>query len=66
MPVPSGFNGGATFRNCYHESLHNSMPRVAVNYANCLFCGREMLRDSVSSVCSRTICRAVRIALQRH
>jgi hypothetical protein len=57
--------GASTFEDSYHETLHNSAPRQAVNYAKCVLCGGEMLRDSVSSLCSRTLCRAVRMILQQ-
>jgi hypothetical protein len=55
----------STFEDTYHETLHDSAPRVAVNYATCVLCGGEMLRDSVSRVCSRELCKAVRIAKQK-
>ena len=56
---------GTTFEDCYHETLHQSAPRVAVNYTRCVLCGGEMLRDSASRVCSRPLCRAVRVVLQK-
>jgi cytochrome c-type biogenesis protein CcmH/NrfF len=61
-----GFQGGAVFENCFHETLHHSQPRSAVNYARCILCQGEMLRDSMSRICSRPLCRAVRIKMQKN
>ena len=68
MPIPIshvGFSGASVFHNCYHESVHRSQPRVAVNYARCMLCQGEMLRDSMSRICSRPLCKAVRIKMQK-
>lgn len=56
---------GTTFEDCYHDYMHSSAPRLAVNYATCLLCGGEMLRDSASNICSRSLCKAVRVMLQK-
>jgi cytochrome c-type biogenesis protein CcmH/NrfF len=60
-----GFSGGSVFERCYHETLHHSHPRSAVNYTRCMLCQGEMLRDSMSQICSRPLCRAVRIKMQK-
>lgn len=64
MATCLGRRGASSFEDCYHETVHDSVPRVAVNYAKCLLCGGDMLRDSASRVCSRALCKAVRMALQ--
>jgi cytochrome c-type biogenesis protein CcmH/NrfF len=68
MPIPIshvGFSGAFVFHNCYHESVHRSQPRVAVNYVRCMLCHGEMLRDSMSRICSRPLCKSVRIKMQK-
>lgn len=68
MPIPIshvGFSGAYAFEKCYHETVHRSQPRLAVNYTRCALCQGEMLRDSMSRICSRSLCRAVRIKMQK-
>lgn len=58
--------GGMNFENVPHPTMHASTPRQVLNIAHCELCNEEFMPDSSgSTICSRSLCRAVRTHLRK-